>query len=128
MNSYTPAQGDLVWLEFNAQAGHEQAGRRPALVLSRREYNEKTSLAVFCPITTKPKGYPFEVIVHGGKVHGVVLADHVKSLDWKARKAQFIEHANPAVLQKTLSKFNVIIENSIGRRIPPQDSYGDDAK
>ena len=110
MKGYTPAQGDLVWLEFNPQAGHEQAGRRPALVLSRKEYNQKTSLAVFCPITTKPKGYPFEVVVEGGKVNGVVLADHVKSLDWKARQATFIEHADPKVLRETLSRFNVIIE------------------
>ena len=110
MKAYTPAQGDLVWLEFNPQAGHEQAGHRPALVLSRKEYNQKTSLAVFCPITTKPKGYPFEVAVEGRKVHGVVLADHVKSLDWKARKATFIEHADPKVLRETLSKFSVIIE------------------
>ena len=111
MKHYTPAQGDLVWLEFNPQPGHEQAGRRPALVLSRQEYNHKTSLAIFCPITTKPKGYPFEVVVNSGKVHGVVLADHVKSLDWKARKAKFIERAAPSVLQETLSKFDLIIEN-----------------
>lgn len=111
MKGYIPAQGDLVWLEFNPQAGHEQTGRRPALVLSRKEYNQKTGLAIFCPITTKPKGYPFEVVVDGGKVHGVVLSDHVKSLDWKARKAKFIEKADQSVLRETLSKFNVILED-----------------
>ena len=85
MKTDIPASGDVVWFEFNPQAGHEQAEKRPALVLSRQEYNQKTGLAVFCPITSKAKGYPFGVEVSGSKVSGVVLADHVKNLDWKAR-------------------------------------------
>ncbi len=84
-----PRRGDLVWLDFTPQSGHEQAGRRPALVLSPEQYNAKVGLALVCPITSQVKGYPFEVAIpHHAKVSGVVLADQVKSLDWKARRAQ----------------------------------------
>ncbi len=83
---YVPEAGDIVWLEFDPQAGHEQAGHRPALVLSPAAYNGKTSLMVCCPMTTRTKGYPFEVNV-GGTRAGVVLADQVKSLDWRVRNA-----------------------------------------
>ncbi len=80
-----------MWLDFNPQAGHEQAGRRPALVLSPSSYNGRTSLALFCPITNQVKGYPFEVpIPTGCPVTGVVLSDQVKSLDWRARKTSLI--------------------------------------
>ena len=88
MSEYVPDQGDIVWLEFDPQSGHEQKGRRPALVLSPISYNQKVGLMVCCPITTKSKGYPFEVEVNTKEVTGVVLADQVKSLDWRARKAQ----------------------------------------
>lgn len=89
--SFVPDAGDLVWLDFSPQAGREQAGRRPAVVLSPRAYNEKTSLAIVCPITTKAKGYPFEVAVPAGsRIGGVILADHLKSLDWRQRRAQRI--------------------------------------
>ena len=84
---YVPDAGELVWLTFDPQAGHEQAGRRPALVLSPRAYNAKAGLALVCPITSQRKGYPFEVDVASGGVDGVVLADHVKSVDWDARRA-----------------------------------------
>jgi mRNA interferase MazF len=84
---YVPDAGDLVWLTFDPQAGHEQAGRRPALVLSPRLYNEKAGLALVCPVTTRRKGYPFEVPVNAPGISGVVLADHVKSVDWRARRA-----------------------------------------
>ena len=88
---YVPQRGDVVWLEFNLQAGHEQSGHRPALVLSPRSYNEKVGLALFCPVTNKIKGYPFEVVLPKGlKVKGAVLSDQVKSLDWKSRKAKRI--------------------------------------
>ena len=110
MSARVPAPGDIVWLTFNPQAGHEQAGRRPAIVLSRKEYNQKTGLAVFCPITSNPKGYPFEVVIDGKKIKGVVLADHIKNLDWKARKAKFIEKAEPSALSEVISKFSVIIQ------------------
>lgn len=89
--SYVPARGDVVWLDFNPQAGHEQAGRRPALVLSPASYNGKLGLAIVCPITSRIKGYPFEVPIPTGlAVSGVVLADQVKNADWQARNAQWL--------------------------------------
>ncbi len=88
---FTPKRGDVVWLHFSPQSGHEQAGRRPAVVLSPDTYNRKTGLALFCPITSKVKGYPFEVALPGElSVGGVVLCDQIKSLDWSARKAERI--------------------------------------
>ena len=87
---YIPDAGDLVWLTFDPQAGHEQRGRRPALILSPRKYNAKSRLAIACPITSKVKGYPFEVALpDAGPIGGVVLADHVKNLDWEARRVEF---------------------------------------
>jgi mRNA interferase MazF len=87
---YTPQRGDVVWLEFDPQTGHEQKGTRPALVISPRAYNAKVGLAIFCPITNEVKGYPFEVpIPPGCAVTGVVLSDQIKSLDWRARSAVF---------------------------------------
>jgi len=85
---YVPDAGDVVWLEFDPQAGHEQAGHRPALVISPASYNGKTGLMVCCPMSTKVKGYPFEVVFEMDGVPGVVLSDQVKSLDWKIRKAK----------------------------------------
>ncbi len=85
--AYSPEAGDFVWLTFDPQAGREQAGRRPALVLSPGIYNAKSGLALICPITNQAKGYPFEVSVPNGcGASGVILADHVKSVDWKARR------------------------------------------
>ncbi|MBN8904135.1 MAG: endoribonuclease MazF [Rhodospirillales bacterium] len=86
MAGYVPDAGDIVWLQFNPQAGHEQAGHRPAVVLSPASYNGKTGLMLCCPMTTQIKGYPFEVRVDGPRP-GVVLSDQIKSLDWRARKA-----------------------------------------
>jgi len=83
---YVPDAGDIVWLNFTPQAGHEQAGHRPALVLSPAAYNEKTNLMICCPMTTQIKNYPFEVLI-GGTPASVVLADQLKSLDWRVRKA-----------------------------------------
>ena len=86
---YVPDAGDLIWLDFTPQAGREQAGRRPAVVLSPRSYNERTSLAVVCPVTSHAKGYPFEVPVPPGQpIKGVILSDHLKNLDWRQRPAQ----------------------------------------
>ena len=91
VRKYVPQRGDVVWITFNPQAGHEQAGRRPAVVLSPLAYNEKVGLAIFCPVTSQEKGYPFEVrIPEGLAVAGVILADQVKSLDWRAREAERI--------------------------------------
>lgn len=87
-----PDAGDIVWLNFDPQAGREQAGHRPALVVSSILYNERSGLAIFCPITSKVKGYPFEVIVPAGlKIGGAILSDHVKSFDWVARKAGYVD-------------------------------------
>src|SRR5439155_427115 len=88
---YVPARGDAIWITLQPQAGHEQAGRRPALVLSPASYNSKVGLAIICPITSQIKGYPFEVLVPAGlKVSGAVLSDQAKSLDWRVRKAELI--------------------------------------
>ena len=86
--AYVPDTGDIVWLEFDPQAGHEQAGHRPALVMSPALYNAKTGLLICCPLSTKVKGYPFEVMTRVGGQEGVVLSDQVKSLDWKVRRAK----------------------------------------
>jgi mRNA interferase MazF len=89
--AFIPEAGDLVWLTFDPQAGREQAGRRPALVLSHRVYNAKSGLVLVCPVTSQAKGYPFEVDVPAGDgVTGVILADHLKSVDWKARRVEKI--------------------------------------
>jgi len=88
--AYCPDQGDVVWINFSPQAGHEQAGERPALTLSPESYNQMIGLAIFCPITSQIKGYPFEVVVPEGlKVRGVILSDQVRNLDWRARHARF---------------------------------------
>jgi mRNA interferase MazF len=97
--AYVPDRGDLVWLESTPQTGSEQAGRRPALVISPKAYNAKVGLALFCPVTSRVKGYPFEVVLpECAGVIGVVLADQLKSLDWRARKAKLIERASSEVL------------------------------
>jgi mRNA interferase MazF len=98
--SYIPDAGDIVWLEFDPQAGREQAGHRPALVLSPARYNDKVSLAVCCPLSTKVKGYPFEVAVDTGKTTSVVLSDQVKSLNWCERKAKFKSKISPSQLRQ----------------------------
>ncbi len=107
--SYVPHRGDIVWLNFTPQVGREQMGTRPALVLSPEKYNKKTGLAVCCPITSNIKGYPFEVVVSGKKINGAVLADHLKNLDWKARKAKFIEKASDDVVNQCSLKISVLI-------------------
>jgi mRNA interferase MazF len=107
---YVPDTGDIVWLTFDPQAGHEQAGRRPALILSPREYNAKAQLALACRITSQVKGYPFEVAIPaGGRIAGVVLADHVKNLDWKARKAAFEIKAPAEVVAEVQEKLRPLL-------------------
>jgi mRNA interferase MazF len=102
--SYVPSRGDLVWLNFDPQAGHEQAGRRPAFVLSPDAYNRKTGLFLACPVTSKVKGYPFEVSLPNGlAVGGVILADQIKSLDWKVRKAEFASRTSDDVIEDVIS-------------------------
>jgi mRNA interferase MazF len=106
---YVPDQGDLVWLEFDPQSGHEQKGRRPALVLSPASYNQKAGLMLCCPITSKSKGYPFEVDVKTKEVTGVVLSDQVKSLDWRARKAHSAGLVSAEVLAEVRVKLSVLV-------------------
>lgn len=108
--SFTPDRGDAVWIDFNPQVGHEQAGRRPALVISPAAYNGKVGLAIMCPITSRVKGYPFEVAIpDGSQVTGVVLSDQVKSLDWRARRASRIQRLPDEVIQEVLAKLNTLI-------------------
>lgn len=111
--AYVPRRGDVVWVSFNPQLGHEQAGRRPALVLSPRAYNEKVGLAIVCPITSHEKGYPFEVrIPVGTAVSGTILADQLKNLDWKARQADFICELPRATVDEVLRKLGALIQVS----------------
>jgi mRNA interferase MazF len=108
--NYVPAKGDIVWLEFSPQAGHEQGGHRPALCISPKEYNEKVGLAIFCPITSSKKGYPFEVLLPATSgISGVILSDHIKNFDWKARKAAYICTLPDKELKEVLGKIRVLI-------------------
>lgn len=108
---YVPERGDVVWLQFDPRAGHEQAGRRPALVLSPSLYNGRVGLALLCPITSRKKGYPFEVALPAGtKTQGVVLADQVKSLDWRIRRAERVDSVPRAVLDEAVAKIRVLLD------------------
>jgi mRNA interferase MazF len=108
---YIPKRGDVVWLHFTPQAGHEQAGRRPAVVLSPESYNQKTSLALFCPVTSQVKGYPFETPLPPGlPVGGVVLCDQVKSLDWAVRRAEFICELPEVALDDVMGKVLALLK------------------
>lgn len=105
-----PDRGDLVWLHFDPQAGREQPARRAALVISPHSYNAQVGLALLCPITSRVKDYPFEVALPGGgEVSGVVLADQVKSLDWRERKAERIAAAPGEVMREVLAKIRVLV-------------------
>ena len=109
--TYVPECGDVVWITLNPQAGHEQAGRRPAVVLSPQNYNSKTGLAILCPVTNQVKGYPFEVLLTAGlPVAGAILSDQVKSLDWRALNTELIcalpEETISEVLQKLVTLFS----------------------
>ena len=107
---YFPERGDAVWVSFDPQSGHEQAGRRPALVLSPSAYNQKVGLAVFCPITSQINGYPFEVVIPGGLgVTGAVLSDQVKSLDWQARNAELICSLPEETVSQVLQKLGALV-------------------
>jgi len=102
---YVPERGDVVWLQFDPRAGHEQARRRPALVLSPRAYNQRVGLALVCPLTTQVKGYPFEVAVppvDGSRLVGVILADQIKSLDWRARQAALLDRVPDATVSEVV--------------------------
>jgi len=106
--AYIPDRGHIIWIDFDPQAGREQARHRPALVLSPKAYNRKTSLCVLCPMTSRIKGYPFEVLIEEGE-SSVVLADQVKSLDWKARKAKKKGEVDEEVLAEVVGKIQALI-------------------
>lgn len=107
---YVPERGDAVWLTFDPQAGREQSGRRPAIVLSPREYNEPTGLAILCPITSQIKGYPFEVTLPAGlPIEGVALADQVRNLDWRARRATRICSLPRPTTDEVLGKLQALL-------------------
>lgn len=110
MLSVAPERGDLVYLDFNPQAGHEQAGHRPAIVLSPKNFNQKTGFTICCPITKQKKGYPFEVELPDGlPITGVILTDQVKSLDWKARNLFIKAQAPESVLEDCLDLIQTIL-------------------
>ena len=108
-NNYIPDRGDIIWLNFTPQSGHEQMGKRPAIVISPKEYNEKVGLGLFCPITSKIKGYPFEVKISNKKIKGVVLSDQLKSLDWISRHADFIVKSKKEEIKEVIDKIGTLI-------------------
>ena len=109
IKNYIPDRGDIVWLNFDPQSGHEQKGKRPAIVVSPKEYNEKVGLGLFCPITSKIKNYPFEVKIENKKITGVVLSDQIKSLDWKSREIEFVFKETSEKMEEIVRKLNVLI-------------------
>lgn len=108
--SYVPDRGDIVWLDFSPTRGHEQHGRRPALVVSPKEYNQPSGLFIVCPITSKSKDYRFEVPILG-KVSGVIQSDHVKSQDWTSRNCKFISRVNSDVLQRVSAFISILTQS-----------------
>ena len=111
MASYIPRRGDVVWLTFNPQAGHEQSGRRPAFVVSPYEYNKKVGLFLVCPITSQMKGYPFEVRISSKSgIAGVILTDQIKNLDWRARKVEFVESAGKDLIEAVIARLLPLID------------------
>lgn len=109
VSRYVPRAGDLIWLDFDPQAGREQAKRRPALVVTDQSYNQASGLVLVCPLTSRRKPYPFALPVTIDKVEGAVLVDHLKSLDWKARNAAFHSKAEPALLAKVRAYLGVLL-------------------
>lgn len=108
--AYVPQCGDVVWITLNPQAGHEEAGRRPAVVISPQSYNSRVGLAIFCPITSQIKGYPFEVPIPAGlPVAGAILSDQVKSLDWRARNAELICTLPTGTISEVLQKLATLL-------------------
>ncbi|MCK6411997.1 MAG: endoribonuclease MazF [Azonexus sp.] len=110
VGAYVPAEGDIAWLNFTPQSGHEQAGRRPAVVLSPQAYNQRSGLLVCVPITHQVKGYPFEVLLSGSGASGAALADQVKSLDWKTRQAERKGQATPVEMAEIRAKIKALLK------------------
>ncbi len=109
MKKYVPRRGDVVWLNFFPAEGHEQSGRRPSLVLSPESYNDLIGLAIVCPITHKSKGYSFEVPISVGKIKGVILSDHVKSIAYKERKIKYIDQISEKTIEEVIQKIRAIL-------------------
>lgn len=108
---YVPERGHVVWLRFNPQAGHEQAGHRPAVVISPQQYNRRVGLALVCPVTSQIKGYPFEVVLPPGlKAQGAILSDQLKSLDWRVRKARYVCTIRSEVLDETIARILALVD------------------
>lgn len=110
MAAYVPDEGDIVWLNFTPQSGHEQAGRRPAVVLSPKAYNQRSGLLICVPITNQIKGYPFEVVLGGNGATGTALADQVKNLDWKSRQAERKGQATLTEMAEIKAKIKVLLK------------------
>jgi mRNA interferase MazF len=110
MVMYIPERGDIVWLEFDPQKGKEIQKTRPALVISLRQYNKKTGLGLFMPISSKIKDYPFEVFIDVERIQGVVLCDQIRSLDWQVRQAQFVVSISPSMVANVLAKLQVLLD------------------
>ena len=107
----TPERGDVVWLQFNPQTGSEQAGHRPALVISPKSYNQRVGLALVCPITSRIKGYPFEVeLPREMEMEGAILCDQIKSLDWRIRSAKRIGSVPPPVMQEITARILALVD------------------
>ena len=116
-DSYVPRKGDLAWLSFSPHAGHEQAGRRPSLVLSPSAYNRAVGLALFCPITSQVKGYPFEVLVPTGLgIEGVIVADQVRNLDWRIHRVEFLARLPDFAVAQVLSILTALLSRSEAQR------------
>lgn len=109
VEEYIPECGDIVWLDFNPQTGNEHKGTRPALALSPKIYNQKSGLCVFVPITSKIKGYPFEVILQGEQINGAILSDQIKSLDYRVRRAKFCEKIDSQTLSEVREKISLLV-------------------
>ncbi len=109
MKYYVPDKGDIVWLNFSPQSGHEQKGKKPAITLSIKSYNEKTKLGLFCPITSQIKEYPFEVKIKTKKIDGVILSDQLKSLDWSIREVEYIGKAEEDIVLRTINNIKLLL-------------------
>lgn len=110
VNRYIPKRGDIIWVNLNPTKGHEQKGKRPALVISPETYNKKSGLCILVPITSKSKKYPFEVEIKGKEISGHVMSDQVKSIDYVARKVECVEKVDESILSEVLAKVKVLVE------------------
>ena len=115
-SGFVPERGDIIWLLFDPRAGHEQAGKRPALVVSPREYNRRVGLALVCPVTSRVKGYPFEVVLPPElSAQGAILSDQVKRLDWRARKARYLGSVPGQVMDEVVARILALVDPEAAR-------------